>query len=123
MQRFVQWGVWSLLGTVLAFLFAIDITFVVQEGRREARAESAPLFHASQVSRESRNREQTAVRAISLSDADAAKSASVPGVEWKRAWLRYHRHILPIAVATFFLTFGLWSLLAVENLAIRTQSS
>jgi hypothetical protein len=37
-----------------------------------------------------------------------------PGV-----WLQYHRLILPIAVGVFFLSFGGWSLTAVENAAIR----
>lgn len=129
MQRFVQWGAWSLLGSVLAFLFAIDMAFVIREGAREARAETGTQSHANQQSHvnqivnESHDNDRKSVRGVMPFAVASTESAPVQWVEWKRAWLRYHRHVLPIAVATFFLSFGLWSLLAVENLAIRPQSS
>lgn len=122
-QRFVQWSAWSLLGAVLAFLFAIDVTFVLQEGRHAARAETGAQLHVSPMSQGSRRGELRTVQATTESMVATTGNSSTSWVEWKRAWLRYHRHILPVAVATFFLSFGLWSLLAVENLAIRPISS
>jgi hypothetical protein len=44
-----------------------------------------------------------------------------PGLTASRVsyWHRYHAHLLPIAVGFFMLTLSGWSLIGVENLAMR----
>lgn len=44
-----------------------------------------------------------------------------PGLATNREgyWYRYHAHLLPIAVGFFMLTLSGWSLIGVENLAMR----
>ncbi|MCU0719684.1 MAG: hypothetical protein MUC83_08275 [Pirellula sp.] len=38
-------------------------------------------------------------------------------------WYQYHAHLLPIAVGFFMLTLSGWSLIGVENLAMRALNS
>ncbi len=38
-------------------------------------------------------------------------------------WYRYHSHLLPIAVGFFMLTLSGWSLVGVENLAVRSLNT
>jgi hypothetical protein len=47
-----------------------------------------------------------------------------PGLATSREsyWYRYHAHLLPIAVGFFMLTLSGWSLLGVENLAVKSDS-
>ncbi|XZE45471.1 hypothetical protein SH467x_000715 [Pirellulaceae bacterium SH467] len=118
-QRFVHKGAWGFLGSVLALVFAIDMTFVAAEGIGSSAVGSG--------ARQS-NKVHGVNDRVKETHRDTAHSTLVlangPTAEWaeaKRTWHRYHRHILPVAVASFFLSFGLWSLLGVENLALRPQ--
>lgn len=123
MHRFVQWGAWSLLGSVLFLFLAIDATFVIEGGGGVARGETNTLGNATRKGLETRKSDAEVVQSESDSPIAPVASVSTQWREWKQVWVRYHRIILPIAVASFFLSFGLWSLLAVENLAIRPLSS
>ncbi|AMV31978.1 hypothetical protein VN12_07640 [Pirellula sp. SH-Sr6A] len=118
-QRFVHKGAWLFLGSLLALIWAIDWPFVAAEGiESTAVASSASRFTKKYVAdvRATETRQDNARSSLVLFDGPTAEWA-----EAKRAWYRYHRYILPIAVASFFLSFGLWSLLGVENLAVRPQ--
>ena len=66
-----------------------------------------------------------AIATVKESPSSSQDSVSVPAVysfEGRgglEVWHRYHAHILPIAVGFFMLTLSGWSLLGVENLAMR----
>jgi hypothetical protein len=70
--------------------------------------------------------DETGTKTLSVTRSDgnptAAKGSFTLSERNLNLWRQHHTLLLPIALGIFFATFGGWSLISVENLAIRPHN-